>query len=221
LLFAFFSRKVPKYLKLYYLYFLPLFIIPNFIIFSPWEFDNHKFFHLWYLVSAFLVAFYLIKLFEEKDLFLKTVAVFLLFLLVISGVVEVARLWHFSEKGYALFDSEAQELAEFLRNNTPPDSVFLSSTSHLSPIILSGRKRFLGYKGWLWAHGIDYSQREMEANLIYNGDEDAKKLMQKEGINYILLCEQEMDEFSVNLSYFEKNFERIYNENNYQVFLRE
>lgn len=221
LLFAFFSKKVPKYLKLYYLYFLPLFIVPNFIIFSPWEFDNHKFFYLWYLVSAFLIAFYLIKLFEEKDLFLKITAVFLFFLLIISGVVEVARLWHFSEKGYALFDSEAQELAEFLKNNTPPNSVFISSTSHLSPVILSGRKRFLGYKGWVWAHGIDYSQRDKEDNLIYSGNENAKELMQEQGINYILIGRQEMDEFSVDLSYFEKNFKRIYNKNNYQVFLRE
>lgn len=214
-----FSKAVPKYLKLWYLPFIPLFIIANLIIFSPWDFDNHKFFNLWYLASAFLIAYFIVILFKNRNLVIKITATILLFFLIISGGIDILRTWNFSKGGWGLFNPGSQELAEFLKENTPSQSIFLSSTSHLSPIILSGRKYFVGYTGWLFAHGIDYSQRLNNARIIYEGGEQSKLLIKKWGITHILIGNQELSEFSVNLPFFEENYEKIYDKNNYKVFV--
>ncbi len=212
------SKIVPKNLKIWYLPFIPIFFIANFIIFSPWDFDNHKFFNLWYLVSSFLIAVFLAHLFKRRNLFLKTAATILLFSLILSGAIEATRLWHFSKNGFELFSPKSQELAEFIRSDTPPQSIFLASTSHLSPIILSGRKRFLGYLGWLSAHGIDYQKRMEEAKIIYAGGPEAKSLIKKNGITYVLIGGEELNEFSVNRLFFEEHFKKVYNKNGYQIF---
>lgn len=219
LLFALFSKTVPKKLKSWYLPFISLFVIPNIILFSPWEFDNHKFFHLWYLVSSFLVAYVIVALFKNKDILLKASAGLLLILVVLSGGIDVVRAWHFSKEGYQLFSPKAQELAEFIKQNVPPQSVFLSSDSPHSPLIISGRKRIMGFGGWLWAHGINYQERLNDSTSIYKGEQNTPDLLKKWGADYILIGEQEKSEFSVNQDFFEKNFKRIYNKDGYQIFI--
>ncbi len=220
LLFSLFSKTVPRYLKLWYLPFISLFVIPNIILFSPWEFDNHKFFHLWYLVSSFLVAYAIVFLFKNRDILLRVLAGSLLILIILSGGIDVLRAWHFSKEGYRLFGPEAQKVAEFVKQNTLPQSVFLSSTSPHSPLILSGRKRIMGFAGWLWAHGINYQERLSDSSLIYGGNEKTFSLLERWKVDYILIGEQEKNEFSVNQEFFEKNLKRIYNKDGYQVFMK-
>lgn len=212
-------KVVPKNLKLWYLPFLSIFVVANLILFSPWEFDNHKFFNLWYLVSAFLISFFLVGLWKQRNLAIKIFVPIVLMFLIISGGIEVLRLWHFSKAGLQLFSPEAQQLAEFLKMNTRPDSVFLTSTSHLSPVNLSGRKHFLGFTGWLWSRGIKFAEREREVKLIYSGSPEAEILIEKEGITHILIGEEELREFpEINISFFEENYRKIYDSNNYKVF---
>ena len=124
----------------------------------------------------------------------------------------------FSNEGFGLFSPEAQKIAVFIKENTPPDAVFLSSTSHLSPLILSGRKRFVGFTGWLWAHAINYDQRFNDMEVIFSGDTGAKELIKKYNIKYVLVGEQEKSEFSANIRFFEENFNKFYDLNGYQIF---
>jgi hypothetical protein len=211
-------KKVPEKLKLWYLPFLAIFIIPNFIIFSPWDWDNSKFFHLWYLVSSFLVAYFISALFKNKKILIKFSAVILLVLMLLSGGIDVFKAWQGSKNGFGLFSPQAQKLAVFIEQNTPPSAVFLSATTHLSPLVLSGRKRFVGFAGWLWAHGINYDQRLRDIKTIFSGNENAKELINRYNVQYILIGEQEKSEFSVNIRFFEQNFNKIYDQDGYQIF---
>lgn len=218
---ALFTKIVPAKLKLWYLPFLPIFIIGNLIVFSPWEGDNSKLFYFWYLISAFLVSVFLVKLFEYRSFFLKGLALLSFFLIIISGAIEVARIWHFAQNGYQIFSAKDREIGEFLKELNPPSGVVLSSTHYQSPVILSGHLRYRGYDGWLWAHGIDYSERTKEINLIYQGADDVDALMKKASINYILIGPQELREFAVNVPFFEQNYKKIYEKDGYKIFQRE
>jgi len=215
---AFIPGIVPKELKLWYLPFLSLFFIANFIMFSPWDFDNHKFFNIWHLVSCFLVAYVLARLFKNRFVFSKILAGALLLTIILSGAIDFSRLFLFSQKGFRLFSPEAQELGIFLKENTPANSVFLSSTSHISPIVLSGRKRYVGYTGWLWSRGINYKNRLEEEKIMFAGKEDSASLMKEKGINYVLIGNQEFNEFYVNTPFFEETLKKIYDKNNFRVF---
>ncbi|MDP3963183.1 MAG: hypothetical protein Q8Q39_01665, partial [bacterium] len=60
-----------------------------------------------------------------------------------------------------IFDTDAVATADWVRNQTPKDAVFISSDNHLNPVnSLGGRRVVLGYKGWLWTHGVDYGARD-------------------------------------------------------------
>lgn len=212
------SKKVPKMLKIRYLPFIFLFIVPNFIVFSPADWDNHKFFNLWYLVSAVPIAYLLSKLLENKNFLVKSLAVFFILLLTIGGSLEALRIWHFSKPGLKLFSPQKQELAQFIKKETLMSSVFLTSTDFTSAIQLSGRKRFLAFLGWLFAHGIDYTQRLKEVGQIYLGGKEAKSLIEKGGITHILVGPEEINEFQANISFFEENYKKIYDKDNYRVY---
>jgi hypothetical protein len=215
---AFVPGIVPKDLKLWYLPFLSLFFIANFVMFSPWDFDNHKFFNIWYLVSSLLVAYVIAMLFKNRLIFSKIIATVLLVLITISGAIDFSRLFLFSQKGFGLFSREAQELGVFLKENTPANSIFLSSTSHISPVVLSGRKRYVGYTGWLWSRGVDFRNRIEEEKNIFAGTEESESLIKQKGINYVLIGNQEFNEFYVNVQFFEEHFKKIYDKNDYKVF---
>lgn len=215
---AFVPGVVPKKIKLWYLPFISIFFIANFVMFSPWDFDNHKLFNLWYLVSSFIVAYTLTIFFEYRSVFIKAVAAILLILIIISGAIDFARLFLFSQKGFGLFSPESQKLGVFLRNNTPADSLFLSSTSHISPVVLSGRKRFLGYTGWLWSRGIDFKERLADEKIMLAGTDKSDALLKEKGIDYVLIGNQEFNEFPVNTLFFEEHYEKVYNEDGYQLF---
>lgn len=220
LVFALFTKIVSPNIKRWYLPFLSIFIIGNFIVFSPWDWDNHKLFYYWYLVSAFLVSVFIVNLFERRSLLLKGLALLSFFLIIVSGAIETARIWHFAQNGYQIFSLKDREISEALKNLTPPRAIILSSSEHNSPVVLSGRLRYLGFTGWLWAHGINSDERKREINLMYQGVETAEALMDKAKINYILIGPQELREFSVNVPFFEKNYEKIYDKDGYKIFER-
>jgi uncharacterized membrane protein len=76
----------------------------------------------------------------------------------------------------------------------------------------------MGFTGWLFAHGIDYRERENAVVAIYRGNEESAVLLQKYDIAYVLIGPQERQEFAPNIAFFEERFEEIYNQSGYNVF---
>lgn len=214
-LMAFFSRHVPPRLKAWYLGSTLLFFFGNFVMFTPWEFDNHKLLHLWYLCSLILISTFLVALFRKHGVIGKTLVVVLAASMALSGAIDVARLSYFAESGFTFFSPEAQKLAEFIKSSLPPNAIVLASTKHNSPLVLTGRKRFLGYIGWLWAHGIDAEPRRMESATIFEGGPEIPALIKQRGITHILIGPDERVEFKANEDFFKKSYRTIYNADGY------
>lgn len=212
------TKHAPSDLKGWYLGSMPLFFFGNFLMFTPWEFDNHKLLHLWYLCSLIPISAFLVAIFRKFGSIGKTVVIVLTASMALSGAIDVARLWHFSESGFSFFSPEAQRLAEFIRKSVPANAVFLASTKHNSPIILTGRKRFLGYPGWLWAHGIDAEPRRRESAAIFAGAPEAESLVKQRSITHVLIGLDESSEFTANKDLFKQKYPMIYDADGYQVF---
>jgi hypothetical protein len=142
----------PK-LKTFYLGFVGLFLLANIVVFQPHDWDNMKLMLWWFLVSCILAGSLLAELWQESRLG-PVLAVILAGTLVITGITSVYRELHVSS---LMFPSEDLALADFVKDHTSKDAVFLTSDKHNNPIAcLAGRRILMGYRGWLWTHGIDY-----------------------------------------------------------------
>ena len=152
--------------------FIPAFIsflIANFIIFQPWDWDNIKILSLSFLFFSLIFGNVLSNLFR-KNLLGKVSAILIVFLSILSGFLSV----HLQSKNnYILYNNEDIRFAEWIKNNTGKNDVFLIEPIPNNPVNgLAGRLTYVGYPGHLWVHGIDYSQREYQANQVLAGHDE-------------------------------------------------
>ena len=187
--------------RLFFLPFLLIFVLANVIQFQPHIYDNMKLM-LWpFLLACIFLSRMLLR-------FTRVASVVCVCLLTVTGVLSVYRE---ATLNWRMFNTEDVALAKFVIHGTPPDALFLTSDRHNNPInCLAGRKIYLGYRGWLWTHGIDYSLREQVYARIYRGGSDALSSVRKENIDYILLEKSKYKELNVLESFFTTNFTVVY-----------
>lgn len=191
-------------LFLCYLPFLAVFILSNIFILQPWDFDNSKLLVYWFFVSCIVVAYFLYHQFFREYLFKKIIGVILVFLMIFAGFLDIARTFT-PITSYKIFSKSDIEIAGNIKKDTSKDSIFVTAQNHNNPIAaLSGRSIFLGFEGWLWSHGVDYSRRQKDIRLIYLGGHEAESLIKQYAINYVTIGPQEKARFSINESYFQK-----------------
>jgi len=233
----------------FYLPCLTLFLIGNFVRFQPWDWDNYKILLHWYIPTLMIASSgiiqgggfpfkHLIRTLRARKLpslnkthlkaVLGAVAVAtMLFLSMITGFLSHLRML---QESYLMWSEADIAFAEWIRDNTPSESVFLTSTDHLHPAVsLAGRKIILGFEGWLWSHGIDWNHvQEVKRDSIemFRGD---YTLMKKYGVDFISITHYERrfsanEKFKINIEFldesgnFEKVFDRTLNGNSYAIF---
>lgn len=193
------------------------FILPSIFIFQPWDFDNSKLFIYWYLSASLLTAHYLSKFLLGRSVLLLIISILSLFLLIFSAQLDIIRLLSSSGTRHEVYSSPAIKMSEFVKFNTPKDAVFLAVDKFDNPAVaLAGRKTVVGYHGWLWTYGLDYSQREQDVRLMLAGEADLN-MFRKYNITYAIFF-QDTTEYNINKEFFRKNFQLIYNLDGYEVF---
>jgi hypothetical protein len=200
LLLALFWRRgdlaLPRRLIKFYTPFAFCFIIPNLIKLAPWIWDNIKVLFLWYVVSAPLVALWLAKLWGQKSLW-RWLAPVALASMLLAGGLDVLRVVS-AVTEYQEFDPQGMAVARAISAQAAPDAVVLHTPTYNSPVFLTGRRSLLGYPGWMWSRGLDYSQRNADIQRIYSGGPDAAILLRRYGIDYALVGPAELASFNVN-----------------------
>jgi len=151
--------KSTRAVRLFYLPFLLLFVGANLVKFQPWYFDNYKLFLHWYALTVILAAVAIFWLCDSVSKRRKSIGAFVLIALVSSCIFfgVGTHVWML-EKDCQMWSGEELEVAEWVRDNTASDAVFLTGSAHNHPIpSLSGRQRVMGYEGWLWSHGMNWT----------------------------------------------------------------
>ena len=219
--------KSERSVKVFYLPFLFLFGIANFVKFQPWYFDNYKIFLHWHALTIILavVAIFWIADSVRSRSNSKKIGAFALASLIIlcsfcGAVTHVGMFWSGEEikigevsilsSGISqVWSGEEIKIAEWVRENTAPDSIFLTGTGHNHPIpSLSGRPRVVGYEGWLWSHGINWSSiSELKKGEIeiYKGN---YTIINDFGVDYVCVGPYERafatdNHFEINYSAFD------------------
>ena len=175
--------KFKKTLGIYFAGAFLTFLIANIIAFQPWEWDNIKLFSWAFIFFAVLSGIWLSSLFQ-KNYFYKIAVIILAVTSSFSGILSITK--QISSK-YTLYDKSDIELADWAKENTGIDEVFLVEPIPNHPVPgLAGRLVYLGYPGHLWVHGVDWSKRESLNAQVIGGDLEQVK-MAEVTISYVVL----------------------------------
>ncbi len=205
----------PSSLIIFYLPFVFLFVLSNVAKLAPWEWDNIKVLIYWFVGSIPFVAFALSWAWR-KSTALKAVAACGFVVLIFSGALDVWRTASGQIKN-RVFDADAVLVAEKVKRSTAAQSLFLNAPTYNSAIVLSGRQSLMRYSGHLGSHGIDYGERERDVKSIYSGGANADGLIQKYGIDYVLVSPEERSSVAANEQFFRK-FPVIAEAGQYKVY---
>ena len=167
-----------------------LFLLAEFIIFQPNEYDNNKLFFVSYMIFIIMVSNYLIYLFNK----LKGVkgrmffSIIIIILGILSGVLTIGREYK-SGGIYQTFSHDMIKMSDYIKNNTDSKSIFLTSDTHINPIVsLAGRNIYVGSSLYVYFHGlgVEYNKRSMEMKNIYQSSyEELKDFCKENNITYI------------------------------------
>lgn len=199
-----------------------IFVISEFILFQPNPYDNNKLFFIAYMLVVMLVSDYLIYLFEK----LKGVRgrAFLAVLVIaagtLSGILTIGREYK-SGAQYQTFSNDDIEFADYIKENTEPDAVFLTGTGHLNPVaVLAGRTIYVGSSLYVHFHGMgnEFTVRENNVKKALSGSyEDMKKLCEENGITYVYVGSNERSMCQVNEQMLSR-LEKVYSQGNNTLY---
>jgi hypothetical protein len=148
-----------------------IFVLANVIAFQPDLYDNNKLLYIWFMVTDILVCDWLWSIIETapQRALRSALAAVIVFFGTFSGILSMIRE---AVSEYQLLSASQVEVAEFIQESTPTDSLFLTSTAHTNPVcVLAGRNIVCGSYLYLYFHGVDYTAREAEVALMYQGGE--------------------------------------------------
>lgn len=153
-----------------------LFVLAEFILFQPNEYDNNKLFFVSFMIFLIMCSDWLICVFDKLKkvpgrLFL---ACLIIILGTLSGVLTIIREIK-SGGEYETFSSDMIKIGDYIRDNTPVDAIFLTSTTHINPVVsLSGRNIYVGSSLYVFFHGFGdiYNQRNMDVEYVYQSSYD-------------------------------------------------
>jgi len=203
---------------LFYLPFSLWFIVPNVVKLAPWDWDNIKVLVYWSLVSCVFVAAALAALFAHRSAVLKAAGVALLALLTLSGMLDVVRALSPVEN-VTLFSKDDLEVAELIRQRTPPRAVILHAPIHNSVVALTGRQSVMGYPGHLWTHGVDYAARENQVKTIYRGGAESAQPLADLKVDYVLIGPAEQQsQLQIGENFFAAFYPLVIDQAGYHVY---
>lgn len=188
-------------LLFFYIPFSFLFVLANVAKLAPWEWDNIKVLIYWFVGSLPLVVVAIAWMWR-KDTAWKVVAALFVFILTAAGAIDVWRTVS-RQINYQVFSADAVTVSDRVRAVTPPRSLFLNAPTYNTAVVLTGRLSLMRYPGHLSSHGIDYRGREDDVKKIYRGGPDAMGLMEKYGIEYVMISPEER-ELNPNEAFFSR-----------------
>ena len=217
---AFIWRKVlPARLALHLAPIWLWFLIPNILVFQPWDWDNTKFFAYWALFGALAVGALLVQLLGS-GLSGRLAAYGLTFVLMASGALDLGSALNTNANAALFTGADGLQVAAWVRKHTDPMALFLTAPAHNDPVpTLGGRRVMVGYGGWLWTYGLaDWEVRTRDATTILHGGPEAAQLLRRYGVDYVVLGPEDATIQGSNTAYFDRVATRVYTNGRYTVY---
>lgn len=168
----------PNSAKRLFFSFLPLFIIANTVKLSFRIEHNHSLINFFWIGVSLFVAYALVKVFTHS----KLIAILLFGFLISSGILNLMAV----KNDYQAYFDDAPL---WIKNNTNPDSIFLTTPTLYDPATLAGRFTYVGPSYYLEVIGYDFEERAQFARLFFENPEVFTKEARERGIDYVILSD--------------------------------
>lgn len=183
---------------------LLVFLVADFVVFQPNDYDNNKLFYLWYMFSVIVVSAFLVDLYRRMEANLGRDL--LLGMLIMAGVYSGSLcIGREINSRYVQFDRYGVAAAEFAAQHTAKDALFLTANFHNNPIAaLAGRNILLGSPCFVYFHGLNYQDRATQIQTMFVDKGRFQELSRQYGVDYVYLSNYERDQFHVLPNYFQE-----------------
>ena len=202
---------------------LLIFLLCEFVAFQPNVYDNNKLLYVSYALFCILSADLIVRAAEMiRPRFVRITALALLLVLCTNAALfTLAREFVSGTDSHAirLFSASDTAAAAFIRENTAPDSLFLTASNHNNAVAaLTGRNVFCGSPSFLFYHGLDYSARlDLEQKLLTDSESFAR-LHEELGIDYVYLGDYERGIVDCCAAYFDQNYPAVFRSGNVTIY---
>ena len=201
------------------------FLVPNVVVFQPWDWDNTKFFAYWLLIGSLPVGLVLTRIWRlvpapsKMRPAVRALTVVLMITLGFAGALDLARSLESGVGTAAFVDAGGVKAAGWVRANTPPHAVFLVAPDNNEAIpVLAGRTLVSGYSGWNWTYGLsDWAQRQEQADSMLAGAPGTPQLVRQYRVEYVVIGPQEIGA-RASLAYWGAHGRLVYDRDGYQIF---
>ncbi len=205
--------------KKIFISFFILFILANFFQFSVEMAANHKFINFFMIAGVMFSSYFLIWLWNKKNIF-KLIVLIFVFLLIFSGIVDFFPIYN--DTKIKLADYPINKNVKWIINYTGKDAAFLNSSYLYTPSSLAGRKNFLGWPYFAWSQGYDTTKRDDIRKEILKSTNlnDICPKLKKYNLKYIEFIKNN-DSKDFNYSFFDSNFKKVYENKLNQYYIYE
>ena len=211
-------KKMSLQIKTFFLSFFVIFAFSNLFLIQPIPWDNSKLF-LWAYFGFSALATLLIVWLWNKKITGKIIATVLIFFLTATGFLSLINLQRTDQNSYMETNTDDIKLGELIRKKTDPLAIFLTSTDHNSFIMMwAVRPILMGYTAWVENYGFPYQQRWEDINAMYAGGINAKNLFKKYNISYVVVGQNEINNFHANENYFNQSFSVAFQNKDFTVY---
>jgi hypothetical protein len=203
-----------KKLLPWYLPFLGLFTLAHIYSLQPFAYDNLKLIHYAYFITTIITAGLIVAALKHRSLAWLAIAPLLLTLL-IPGTLTVAREF---QMRYAFATSTDLALAHWVRTNTAPSAVFITTDQPNHPVpTLAGRAVVMGYRGWLYSNNLNYQPRAQAVTAALQGQLPSA-LVNSYKASYIAVSTHESPEWVINHQLLETQTHKVYSNADWIVY---
>jgi hypothetical protein len=182
-----FIKPGHEYLKITFLF---LFLIPNILLLTPWDWDMYKFFMFAWIPIVVLAGIVLAK----------TPRILIVTLVLLSIITTSSVIIYNTQTQYLGVTWNEYKLGLWVRDNTPQNSVFLTYYGvHEPPNMIGGRLRVSSYVYWQYGHGepLDQvNQREHDIDLAYTDNEtQLASVIREYNVTYVYVGAEELSNY--------------------------
>ena len=194
---------------------LLIFLLCELVAFQPNVYDNNKLFYISHAFFCLAAADGTLRADKHiKGKSLRAAALTLLILLCTNAAVLTLTREIVSGTGsysIRLFSASDARAAEYIRDNTEPDALFLTASNHNNAVAaLTGRSIFCGSSSYLFYHGLNYRDRLEQEKLLLTDGEYFESMREELGVDYVYLGDYERGLTGCDTAWFDAHYPKVY-----------